>query len=63
MLKVNYHYIFPLNSLYCHSVESSSRRAAVCVLNEILTNVTLVLAPLLPHLAEEIYLHHPLHCQ
>jgi len=46
--------------LYCHSVESETRLGAVFVLNELLNNVVLVLAPVLPHLAEEVYFFQPL---
>ena len=45
--------------LYCHAINTISRRSAVFVLNEMLKHTTLILAPLLPHLTEEVYLYHP----
>ncbi|KAG5634944.1 hypothetical protein H0H81_000255 [Sphagnurus paluster] len=41
--------------LYANSLASPERRAVVTVLEQVLTNMTSVLAPVLPHLAEEIH--------
>lgn len=45
--------------LYCNSVNSPHRAGAVDVISEILAVLTRSLAPILPHLAEEVWLHHP----
>lgn len=48
-----------LCSLYCHSLTSEDRLSALFVLSEILDQITLIIAPILPHLTEEIEMHHP----
>ncbi|XP_046658057.1 isoleucine--tRNA ligase, mitochondrial-like isoform X2 [Daphnia pulicaria] len=45
--------------LYCHSLTSEDRLSALFVLSEILDQITLIIAPILPHLTEEIEMHHP----
>ncbi|KAF7994167.1 hypothetical protein HCN44_011436 [Aphidius gifuensis] len=45
--------------LYCDKATSPSRIGAVDVIGEVLAVVTRSIAPILPHLAEEIWLHHP----
>ena len=45
--------------LYCDSQESSRRKACLYTLNSILYTLTYTLAPILPHLVEEAFLHHP----
>ncbi|XP_046743314.1 isoleucine--tRNA ligase, mitochondrial [Diprion similis] len=45
--------------LYCNSINSSHRAGAVDIISEILAVLTRSLAPILPHLAEEVWLHHP----
>ncbi len=47
--------------LYCDSEDSLGRRSCQTVLEEILDGVTRSIAPILPHLAEEVYLHAPGH--
>ncbi|XP_029937883.1 isoleucine--tRNA ligase, mitochondrial [Myripristis murdjan] len=47
--------------LYCDPEESLARRSCQTVLEEILDGVTRAIAPILPHLAEEVYLHAPGH--
>uniref|UniRef100_A0A667XBZ8 Isoleucine--tRNA ligase, mitochondrial n=1 Tax=Myripristis murdjan TaxID=586833 RepID=A0A667XBZ8_9TELE len=42
--------------LYCDPEESLARRSCQTVLEEILDGVTRAIAPILPHLAEEVYL-------
>ncbi|XP_028293293.1 isoleucine--tRNA ligase, mitochondrial isoform X2 [Gouania willdenowi] len=49
--------------LYCDPEESLGRRSCQTVLEEILDGVTRCIAPILPHLAEEVYLHAPGHEQ
>ncbi|PSN30029.1 hypothetical protein C0J52_26258 [Blattella germanica] len=46
--------------LYCEPADSPQRRACQLVMGHILEIVTRAMAPVLPHLAEEVYLHHPL---
>ncbi|KIK70190.1 hypothetical protein GYMLUDRAFT_34677 [Collybiopsis luxurians FD-317 M1] len=46
--------------LYANSFESVERRAVVTVFGKILSTITSILAPTLPHLAEEIHAHLPL---
>ncbi|KAJ3729726.1 isoleucyl-tRNA synthetase [Lentinula raphanica] len=43
--------------LYANSLQSFERRAVVTVLEKILNTMTSILAPILPHLAEEIHEH------
>ncbi|CAH1156158.1 unnamed protein product [Phaedon cochleariae] len=45
--------------LYCESLDSTPRRSAQFVLLKMLEIVTLAVAPMVPHLAEEIYQHFP----
>jgi isoleucyl-tRNA synthetase len=43
------------DTLYADARDSARRRAVVTVLEHVLTTMTHVLAPVLPHLAEEIH--------
>ncbi len=52
--------IFSLR-LYCDPEDSLGRRSCQTVLEEILDGVSRSIAPVLPHLAEEVYLHSPGH--
>ncbi|XP_063223898.1 isoleucine--tRNA ligase, mitochondrial isoform X4 [Bacillus rossius redtenbacheri] len=45
--------------LYCELKDDPRRRACQTVLVHILEVLTHCMAPVLPHLAEEVYLHHP----
>ncbi|KAI5102785.1 isoleucine--tRNA ligase, mitochondrial isoform X1 [Silurus meridionalis] len=47
--------------LYCDGENSLGRRSCQTVLEEILDGVTRSIAPILPHLAEEVYQHAPGH--
>ncbi|KAG7511082.1 isoleucine-tRNA ligase, mitochondrial isoform X1 [Solea senegalensis] len=47
--------------LYCDPEDSLGRRSCQTVLEEILDGVTRSIAPILPHLAEEVYQHAPGH--
>ncbi|XP_060789265.1 isoleucine--tRNA ligase, mitochondrial [Neoarius graeffei] len=47
--------------LYCDGETSLGRRSCQTVLEEILDGVTRSIAPILPHLAEEVYQHAPGH--
>uniref|UniRef100_A0A3B4ZLB4 isoleucine--tRNA ligase n=1 Tax=Stegastes partitus TaxID=144197 RepID=A0A3B4ZLB4_9TELE len=47
--------------LYCDPEDSLGRRSCQTVLEEILDGLTRSIAPILPHLAEEVYLHAPGH--
>ncbi|KAL2099029.1 hypothetical protein ACEWY4_005509 [Coilia grayii] len=47
--------------LYCDAEDSLGRRSCQTVLEEVLDGVTRAIAPVLPHLAEEVYLHAPGH--
>ncbi|XP_064189010.1 isoleucine--tRNA ligase, mitochondrial isoform X4 [Anguilla rostrata] len=47
--------------LYCDAEDSIGRRSCQTVLEEVLDGVTRSIAPVLPHLAEEVYLHAPGH--
>ncbi|XP_056282810.1 isoleucine--tRNA ligase, mitochondrial isoform X2 [Pseudoliparis swirei] len=47
--------------LYCDPEDSLGRRSCQTVLEEMLDGVTRSVAPILPHLAEEVYLHAPGH--
>ncbi|KAM8736636.1 isoleucine--tRNA ligase, mitochondrial isoform 3-T3 [Acanthopagrus schlegelii] len=47
--------------LYCDPEDSLGRRSCQTVLEEILDGVTRSIAPILPHLAEEVHLHAPGH--
>ncbi|XP_008551084.1 isoleucine--tRNA ligase, mitochondrial [Microplitis demolitor] len=45
--------------LYCEEVTSPLRVAATSVIGEILIVLTRSIAPIIPHLAEEVWLYHP----
>ncbi|XP_046387789.1 isoleucine--tRNA ligase, mitochondrial isoform X2 [Ischnura elegans] len=45
--------------LYCLPVESNARNSCLRTISEILDVVSKATAPILPHLIEEVYLHHP----
>lgn len=45
--------------IYCEKIDSSYRLGALDVTNEVLTLCVRSVAPILPHLAEEVWLHHP----
>lgn len=45
--------------LYCDEALSPTRLAAVEVIRETLTVLARSVAPIVPHLAEEVWLHHP----
>lgn len=45
--------------LYCEKIDSPYRVAATDVISSILTVLTRSVAPILPFLAEEVWLHHP----
>ncbi|XP_010877417.2 isoleucine--tRNA ligase, mitochondrial [Esox lucius] len=47
--------------LYCDPENSLARRSCQTVLAEVLDGVTRSIAPILPHLAEEVYIHTPGH--
>ncbi|XP_031435618.1 isoleucine--tRNA ligase, mitochondrial isoform X3 [Clupea harengus] len=47
--------------LYCEAEDSLSRRSCQTVLEEVLDGMTRTIGPILPHLAEEVYLHAPGH--
>ncbi|XP_017287243.1 isoleucine--tRNA ligase, mitochondrial isoform X2 [Kryptolebias marmoratus] len=49
--------------LYCDPEDSLGRRSCQTALEEILDGVTRSVAPILPHLAEEVYLHAPGHAK
>ncbi|MBN3305724.1 SYIM protein, partial [Amia calva] len=49
--------------LYCDTEGSLGRRSCQTVLEEVLDAVTRSIAPILPHLAEEVYLHSPGHTE
>uniref|UniRef100_A0A3Q1H747 isoleucine--tRNA ligase n=1 Tax=Acanthochromis polyacanthus TaxID=80966 RepID=A0A3Q1H747_9TELE len=51
----------PSIRLYCDPEDSLGRRSCQTVLEEILDGVTRSMAPILPHLAEEVFLHAPGH--
>lgn len=46
--------------LYCDEKDSPRRTACLYTLNGILKTVSYVIAPILPHLAEEVFLYYPL---
>ena len=50
-----------LYRLYCEPEGSLGRRSCQTVLEEVLDGLTRSIAPILPHLAEEVYLHAPGH--
>eukprot|EP00064_Thunnus_orientalis_P004148 superscaffoldBa00000369_g4159 len=47
--------------LYCDPEDSLGRRSCQTVLEEVLDGLTRSIAPILPHLAEEVYVHAPGH--
>uniref|UniRef100_H3CIN2 Isoleucine--tRNA ligase, mitochondrial n=1 Tax=Tetraodon nigroviridis TaxID=99883 RepID=H3CIN2_TETNG len=47
--------------LYCEPEDSLGRRSCQTVLEKVLDGVTRSIAPILPHLAEEVYAHSPGH--
>ncbi|KAM4625658.1 isoleucine--tRNA ligase, mitochondrial isoform 2-T2 [Polymixia lowei] len=47
--------------LYCDPEDSLGRRSCQTVLEEVLDGLSRSIAPILPHLAEEVYLHAPGH--
>ncbi|XP_037551138.1 isoleucine--tRNA ligase, mitochondrial [Nematolebias whitei] len=49
--------------MYCDPEDSLGRRSCQTALEEILDGVTRSVAPVLPHLAEEVYLHAPGHAK
>jgi isoleucyl-tRNA synthetase len=50
-------HMFP--RLYCAPVDAPERRACQFMMSHILETLTRAVAPILPHLAEEVYLYHP----
>lgn len=54
-------FVSPSVRLYCDAEDSLGRRSCQTVLEEILDGVTRSIAPILPHMAEEVYLHAPGH--
>lgn len=60
LLCLSLHPFFPIR-LYCDPENSLGRRSCQTALEEILDGVTRSIAPILPHLAEEVYLHAPGH--
>ncbi|KAK0168859.1 hypothetical protein PV327_002624 [Microctonus hyperodae] len=47
------------DTLYCEKVTSPHRIGAINIIGEILSVLTRSIAPIIPHLAEEVWLHHP----
>lgn len=47
--------------LYCDAASSPRRMSCLATLGGVLETLTACLAPVLPHLAEEVYRHHPVH--
>ncbi|XP_071454939.1 isoleucine--tRNA ligase, mitochondrial [Hetaerina americana] len=45
--------------LYCFPIESKERKSCIRTISGILDVVSRAIAPILPHLIEEVYLHHP----
>ena len=45
--------------LYCERINNPYRLGALDVIGEILSVTTRSIAPIVPHLAEEVWLHHP----
>ncbi|KAK4876897.1 hypothetical protein RN001_009403 [Aquatica leii] len=54
------YYIAIKDRLYCDEADSYQRRSAQFVLHQIFTIVARSIAPVVPHLAEELHLHFPL---
>uniref|UniRef100_A0A673LEM3 isoleucine--tRNA ligase n=1 Tax=Sinocyclocheilus rhinocerous TaxID=307959 RepID=A0A673LEM3_9TELE len=57
----NFYFSIIKDRLYCDPENSLGRRSCQTVLEEILDGVSRSIAPVLPHLAEEVYLHAPGH--
>ncbi|KAJ0008755.1 hypothetical protein NQD34_016170 [Periophthalmus magnuspinnatus] len=57
----NFYFSIIKDRLYCDPEDSLGRRSCQTALEEILDGVTRSIAPILPHLAEEVYLHAPGH--
>ncbi|XP_073725840.1 isoleucine--tRNA ligase, mitochondrial isoform X2 [Misgurnus anguillicaudatus] len=57
----NFYFSIIKDRLYCDAEDSLGRRSCQTVLEEILDGVSRVVAPVLPHLAEEVYMHAPGH--
>ncbi|KAI4883027.1 hypothetical protein NFI96_012494 [Prochilodus magdalenae] len=57
----NFYFSIIKDRLYCDAKDSLGRRSCQTVLEEILDGVTRSIAPILPHLAEEVYQHAPGH--
>ncbi|XP_072546113.1 isoleucine--tRNA ligase, mitochondrial isoform X1 [Salminus brasiliensis] len=57
----NFYFSIIKDRLYCDPENSLGRRSCQTVLEEILDGVTRSIAPILPHLAEEVYQHAPGH--
>ncbi|KAI2654361.1 Isoleucine--tRNA ligase, mitochondrial [Labeo rohita] len=55
----NFYFSIIKDRLYCDPEDSLGRRSCQTVLEEILDGVSRSIAPVLPHLAEEVYLHSP----
>uniref|UniRef100_A0A673LKS3 isoleucine--tRNA ligase n=1 Tax=Sinocyclocheilus rhinocerous TaxID=307959 RepID=A0A673LKS3_9TELE len=53
----NFYFSIIKDRLYCDPENSLGRRSCQTVLEEILDGVSRCIAPVLPHLAEEVYLH------
>uniref|UniRef100_A0AAR2KG06 isoleucine--tRNA ligase n=1 Tax=Pygocentrus nattereri TaxID=42514 RepID=A0AAR2KG06_PYGNA len=57
----NFYFSIIKDRLYCDAENSVGRRSCQTALEEILDGVTRSIAPILPHLAEEVYQHAPGH--
>nr|XP_061798836.1 isoleucine--tRNA ligase, mitochondrial-like [Nerophis lumbriciformis] len=57
----NFYFSIIKDRLYCETEDSLGRRSCQTVLEEILDGVTRSIAPILPHLAEDVYAHTPGH--
>ncbi|TRY98005.1 hypothetical protein DNTS_032616 [Danionella cerebrum] len=57
----NFYFSIIKDRLYCDPEDSVGRRSCQTVLEEILDGLSRSIAPVLPHLAEEVYLHAPGH--
>ncbi|KAM9842397.1 isoleucine--tRNA ligase, mitochondrial isoform 2-T2 [Aulostomus maculatus] len=57
----NFYFSIIKHRLYCDPKDSLGRRSCQTALEEILDGVTRAIAPILPHLAEEVYVHAPGH--
>ena len=52
--------LFVVNRMYCSAPSDAARRSAQSVQFHLLDSLTRTLAPVVPHLCEEAYQHHPL---